>query len=164
MWLNGRQEDDAFWNYFQRRGGVRTFGYPTSRMMTLEGFLVQFFQRQVMQLRADGSVQLLNLLDPSILPYTKINGSTFPAYDQVLSSRGPSPSDPQYADKAIAFVHDQILLAQRLHRLVEIVDAQANPVFRLFNFCQRTFKHLSPLVHHGDARAKLLDLVQQVRR
>ncbi len=44
-----RIANDDFWNFFQRRGGLRTFGYPTSREMVFQGFPVQFFQRAVMQ-------------------------------------------------------------------------------------------------------------------
>lgn len=99
--------NDAFWNYFERRGGLRTFGYPTSRELTLDGFRVQFFQRQVMQLRGDGSVALLNLLDTEVLPYTKVNGSTFPAIDQAILNAGPSFSDPAYAEKAVAFLRER---------------------------------------------------------
>ena len=52
-----RVDGDQFWSYFQRRGGVRTFGYPTSRAFTLMGCQVQFFQRLVMQLCPGGGVQ-----------------------------------------------------------------------------------------------------------
>src|SRR5258708_27489007 len=74
-----RVDTDAFWNFFQQRGNARTFGYPVSRTFMLDGFQVQIFQREVMQLQPDGSVQTLNLLDSGLMPYTKINGSTFPA-------------------------------------------------------------------------------------
>ncbi len=96
--------NDAFWNYFQHRGGLRTFGYPVSREFQLEGFCVQFFQRQVMQLRGDNQVQLLNLLDTSVLPYTQMNGSTFPGVDQGVLNAGPNPADPAYGDKVVDFV------------------------------------------------------------
>ena len=49
-----RIDNDAFWNFFQGRGGVPTFGYPVSRQFKLVGFQVQIFQRLVMQLQADG--------------------------------------------------------------------------------------------------------------
>src|SRR5205807_5097017 len=65
-----RIDTDAFWNFFQQRGSVRTFGYPVSRTFMLDGFQVQIFQREVMQLQSDGSVQTLNLLDPGLMPYT----------------------------------------------------------------------------------------------
>jgi len=36
-----RVDTDAFWDFFQKRGGVRTFGYPVSRQFKLDGFPVQ---------------------------------------------------------------------------------------------------------------------------
>jgi hypothetical protein len=84
-----RIDTDAFWNFFQQRGGVRTFGYPVSRTFTLDGFQVQIFQREVMQLQPDGGVQTLNLLDPGLMPYTSINGSTFPAPDPAVEAATP---------------------------------------------------------------------------
>jgi hypothetical protein len=88
--------NEAFWDYFNGRGGVATFGYPTSRVFMFEGFPTQFFQRQVMQLAPDGSVRLLNLLDPGLLPYTTFNFSTFPAYDAALAAQPPPPGGPGY--------------------------------------------------------------------
>lgn len=99
-----RIADDRFWDYFQRRGGVRTFGYPVSNSFQLLGSPVQIFQRQVMQVRADGSVGTLNLLDPGLMPYTKINQSTFPAADPVLVASAPVPTSPTYATDVVAFV------------------------------------------------------------
>lgn len=100
-----RISNDEFWDFFQRRGGVRTFGLPTSRDMTFQGFTVQFFQRGVMQLGANG-VETLNLLDDGLLPYTTINGSTFPAADPALVKAAPVPSDPAYASKIVEFVKE----------------------------------------------------------
>jgi hypothetical protein len=99
-----RVDQDAFWSFFQSRGGVRTFGYPVSRSFRLDGFPVQIFQRSVVQLQPDGSVATLNLLDAGLLPYSHINGSTFPAPDPAVIAQTPSPSDPAYADKIVAFV------------------------------------------------------------
>jgi hypothetical protein len=98
-----RIDNDAFWNFFQGRGGVQTFGYPVSRQMKLVGFQVQIFQRLVMQLQPDGGVQTLNLLDPGLMPYTRINGSTYPAPDPAVVSATPPVSDPNYATAIIAF-------------------------------------------------------------
>jgi hypothetical protein len=98
-----RVDMDAFWNFFQGRGGVRTFGFPVSRTFRLDGFQVQIFQRIVMQLQPDGSVATLNLLDEGLLPYTRINGSTFPAPDPALVAQTPSVSDPEYSTKIIEF-------------------------------------------------------------
>ncbi len=88
-----RIDNDAFWDFFQHRGGVRTFGYPVSRVFQLDGFFVQIYQREVMQRQADGSVQTLNLLDQGLMPYTRINGSTFPAPDPSVTSATPPATD-----------------------------------------------------------------------
>jgi hypothetical protein len=98
-----RIDNDAFWDFFQGRGGVPTFGYPVSRQFKLVGFQVQIFQRLVMQLQPDGSVQTLNLLDPGLMPYTKINGSTYPAPDPAIVSATPPVSDPNYNTAIITF-------------------------------------------------------------
>src|SRR5687768_6746934 len=89
-----RVADDAFWNYFRRRGGVRTFGYPVSNPFTLMGFRIQIFQREIIQLQADGTVSLMNVLDDGLLPYTAINGSTFPASDPEVMRRQPAVGSP----------------------------------------------------------------------
>src|SRR5207245_1266698 len=102
-----RVDNDAFWDFFQHRGSVRTFGYPVSRQFKLDGFPVQIFQREVMQLWPDGGVHTLNLLDAGLLPYTKINGSTFPAPDPAVINATPAISDPAYATKIVQFVQDQ---------------------------------------------------------
>jgi polysaccharide biosynthesis protein PslG len=99
-----RIDTDAFWNFFQQRGTVATFGYPVSRTFTLDGFQVQIFQREVMQLQPDGSVQTLNLLDPGLMPYTQINGSTFPAPDPAIEAATPPVSDPNYATDIQMFI------------------------------------------------------------
>lgn len=97
----------AFWDYFQKRGGVRVFGYPVSRQMDLLGYPTQFFQRHVMQLGPDGNVRLINLLDSDVMPFTRINGSVFPAVDEKVKAQTPAPSDPAYADKIVQFVRSQ---------------------------------------------------------
>src|SRR3954449_10195134 len=74
-------------DYYQQRGGSKTLGFPISRTFTLEGFEVQFFQRVVLQLQG-GQVARLNLLDPNIMPMTRVNQSQFP------------PNDPQLAAQA----------------------------------------------------------------
>src|SRR5438034_11047569 len=66
-----RIDNDAFWSYFNARGGIANFGYPVSRVFTLRGTPVQIFQRRVLQLNGDGSVGQLNLLDPGLMPYTR---------------------------------------------------------------------------------------------
>jgi hypothetical protein len=100
-----RIANEDFWKFFQGRGGLKTFGMPTSREMTFKGFTVQFFQRAVMQIGPNG-VETLNLLEDGLLPYTTINGSTFPAPDPALIKAAPSPSDAAYSSKIIEFVKD----------------------------------------------------------
>jgi N-acetylmuramoyl-L-alanine amidase len=99
-----RIAEDAFWNYFQARGGLRSFGYPVSNTFFLYGTKVQIFQRQIMQLRPDGGAQTMNILDDGLLPYTRMNGSTFPAPDPGVISQSPKPDDPDYLPKAMEFV------------------------------------------------------------
>ena len=101
-----RVDTDAFWSFFQGRGGVRTFGYPVSRTFRLDGFPVQIFQRIVVQLQPDGSVATLNLLDAGLMPYTRINGSTFPAPDAALVSQTPPVSDPDYSTRIVQFTQE----------------------------------------------------------
>ncbi|MBI3972252.1 MAG: cellulase family glycosylhydrolase [Chloroflexi bacterium] len=93
-----------FADYFAKRGGVRTFGYPVSRGFQFLGTDVQFFQRQIMQIRPDGLVGTLNILDADLMPYTRINGSEFPAGDATLIAGAPSPDMAGYAEKIIDFV------------------------------------------------------------
>jgi len=99
-----RISDDAFWDFFNKRGGLRTFGYPVSRKFTLLGFEVQFFQRRIMQKQANGTVSLLNILDPELMPYTSINFATLPASDPNLTSQIPAPGSSDYAQKVLQFV------------------------------------------------------------
>ena len=99
-----RIDDDAFWRYFQARGGVATFGYPVSRTFRLLGFTTQLFQRQALQLAPDGSVRLLNLLDPGLMPYTRFNGSRFPAADPALTAKAPPAGSAGYAAAVVQFV------------------------------------------------------------
>jgi GH35 family endo-1,4-beta-xylanase len=100
-----RIANEDFWKFFQGRGGTKTFGLPTSREMTFKGFTIQFFQRAVMQIGPNG-VETLNLLEEGLLPYTTINGSTFPAPDPALIKAAPAPNDPDYTSKIIQFVKE----------------------------------------------------------
>ncbi|MGI9145190.1 MAG: hypothetical protein ACR2IK_01350 [Chloroflexota bacterium] len=99
-----RVDRDGFWDFFQKRGGVRTFGYPVSREFLLYGCTTQLFQRVAMQQCGDQGVATLNLLDDGLLPYTRFNGSVLPAPDPELIASAPLPSDPAYAAKAVEFV------------------------------------------------------------
>jgi hypothetical protein len=44
-----RVDRDAFWDFFQKRGGVRTFGFPVTREFMFFGCATQLFQRVAMQ-------------------------------------------------------------------------------------------------------------------
>jgi hypothetical protein len=99
-----RVDNDAFWDFFNKRGGLRTFGYPVSRDFLFLGCTSQFFQRLVMQQCGASGVSTLNLLDDGLMPYTQINGSTYPAPDADLAAAAPVPTDADYASKAIDFV------------------------------------------------------------
>ncbi len=103
---NYRIDNDVFWDYFNKRGGINTFGYPVSRTFTLQGFTVQFFQRSIMQLGPDGAARSLNLLDPGLMPYTRINGSTFPAPDPSLAILAPVPGTPDYDTRVQEFIRN----------------------------------------------------------
>ncbi|MCC7371343.1 MAG: hypothetical protein IT306_23195 [Chloroflexi bacterium] len=97
-------EEPRIIEYFNRRGQVPTFGFPISRLILFQGIPTQFFQRIVVQVWPDGSVRPLNLLDPGLLPYTRINGSTFPAPNERLAALAPAPGQPGYAREVLEFV------------------------------------------------------------
>ncbi len=101
-----RIDDDRFWDFFQRRGGVKTFGYPVSNAFPLLGQQVQVYQREVMQIQPNGSVATMNLLDDGLMPYTKINGSVFPASDKSLLQGAPGVGDRNYDARVQQFVRD----------------------------------------------------------
>jgi N-acetylmuramoyl-L-alanine amidase len=101
-----RIDEDAFWEYFQKRGGVRSFGYPVSNTFMLFGMKVQIFQRQILQLRPDGGVQTMNVLDEGLMPYTRINGSSFPAPDPSVIGGSPDPKATDYHEQTLQFVRD----------------------------------------------------------
>lgn len=96
--------DPHFLDFFDKRGGLRTFGYPVSREFILLGFPVQVFQRAVMQRFPDGHVQLLNLLDTGIFPYTQVNGAVFPAVDQGLTATAPKVNASNYSQAVLNWV------------------------------------------------------------
>jgi hypothetical protein len=94
----------AILDYFQHRGGLRTFGYPISRVFPLQGSQVQFFQRRVIQVQPNGTIGQLNLLDPGLMPYTEINQATLPADDPSLTHRLPAPGGPNYLSQIFQYV------------------------------------------------------------
>ena len=99
-----RVDDDQIYDLFERRGGVDTFGFPVSRTFQLLGCRVQIFQRQVVELCAGRRPSLLNTLDPGMFPYTRVNGSNFPAPDLDLKEATPQVGTPGYAQRILDFV------------------------------------------------------------
>ncbi|HLZ30193.1 MAG TPA: hypothetical protein VKV73_22955, partial [Chloroflexota bacterium] len=143
---NFRVDRDAFWDFFLKRGGLRTFGYPVSREFLFYGCTVQLFQRVAMQQCGNQGVGTLNLLEDGLLPYTQFNGSTLPAPDPDLIASAPQPSDPAYGSKAIDFVRANA---------AEAVDGE--PVHFLTTF--QTTVGLSDAFPQGNADASLLPLL-----
>jgi hypothetical protein len=94
----GYRVDDQMVSFFQSRGAVDTFGYPISRVYGFLGCPVQMFQRLIIQLCGGQPPALINLLDPEIFPYTRVNGSVFPAPDQQLKAQTPAVGSPEYAN------------------------------------------------------------------
>ena len=89
--------------YFQRYGGVRTMGFPVSNDFPLLGHRVQIFQRQVLELKEDGSVSAVTFLDPSTLPITRMDGLSLPPNDPELRAAAPQPISPDYLSEALSF-------------------------------------------------------------
>jgi hypothetical protein len=99
----GFRVDDQMVNFFQSRGAVDTFGYPVSRVFTFLGCPVQMFQRLIIQMCGGQGPALINLLDPEIFPYTRVNGSVFPSPDDQLKAQTPAVGTPEYAN-IISFI------------------------------------------------------------
>ena len=83
---------------------MQTFGFPVSRTFTFLGCSVQVFQRQIAQRCGGTQVQLMNVLDPEIFPYTRVNGSIFPGPDDALKNSTPKVNDPNYSTAILDFV------------------------------------------------------------
>jgi hypothetical protein len=103
-----RIDDDNVWGFFNQYGGLSTFGYPVSRMMSFLGCPVQMFQRQIIQVCPGSGAALINMLDPDIFPYTQVNGSTFPAADPTLKTNTPAVSSPSYSVDISNFVQANV--------------------------------------------------------
>jgi hypothetical protein len=101
---NFRIDNDKFWDYFQKRGGINNFGYPVSRTFTFLGATVQFFQRRIVEINPVGSVGQLNLLDAGLMPYNAINYATFPQSDPILSKAAPAVGSPTYNTAILAWI------------------------------------------------------------
>jgi hypothetical protein len=71
--------------------------------MQLLGSRVQLFQRQAIEVRSDGSVGTLNLVDGDLLPLTALGGPDM-APDPSLLARLPPPAPQGYAQRAAAYL------------------------------------------------------------
>jgi hypothetical protein len=98
----------AILDYFLHRGGVRSLGYPISNDFPLLGKRVQLFQRQMLEVRPDGTVSPLSVLDPQLLPVTHIDGLTLPPVDPDLVGAAPSPTNPDYVSQALSYVNTYV--------------------------------------------------------
>jgi hypothetical protein len=103
-----RIDNDDVWNFFNQYGGIETFGYPTSRMMTFLGCPVQMFQRQIIQVCQGQGAALINMLDPEIFPYTMVNGSTFPSADPTMKNNTPQVGSPTYGVDILNFIEQNV--------------------------------------------------------
>jgi hypothetical protein len=103
-----RIDNDQIWAFFNQYGGIGAFGFPTSRTVAFLGCPVQFFQRQLIQICPTQGAALINILDPDIFPYTRVNGSVFPGPDPVMKANTPQVSDPMYDQKITQFVIDNV--------------------------------------------------------
>jgi hypothetical protein len=100
--------DDAVWNFFSQYGGAGTFGEPISREFTLFGKPTQLFQNAALQVQPDGSVQAMQLADPSLMPNSQINGLTVPPADAELAFVAPTPDQPNYPARVQVFVQGSV--------------------------------------------------------
>ncbi|MCL4531585.1 MAG: hypothetical protein M1582_00045 [Actinobacteria bacterium] len=98
---------DIFRDYYNKRGGVRTWGYPVSRLFTFQGYPVQFMQGAVFQMLPSG-VARLNLLDGGFMPYGQINFSTLPALDESMVESAPQVGEKGYAGRAMDYVRANV--------------------------------------------------------
>lgn len=101
-----RVDDDAIWSYFTARGRVPVFGFPVSRSFVLLGCRVQIFQRQIAQVCSGRDAGLMNLLDPDIFPYERVNGSQLPPPDRGMKADTPGVNSPEYGSAIVDFVRE----------------------------------------------------------
>jgi hypothetical protein len=66
------------------------------------------FQRHIIQVCDGQGAALINLLDPEIFPYTRVNGSVFPAPDGTMKANTPPVGSPTYADDINKFVQANV--------------------------------------------------------
>jgi hypothetical protein len=104
----GFRVDDQIIQYFTSRGGLGTFGFPISRVFTFLGCPVQMFQRLIVQVCPGQQTAIINLLDPEIFPYTRVNGSVFPSPDDQLKQQTPAVGSPDYSTTIMPFIQSVV--------------------------------------------------------
>lgn len=95
--------DPLIATYFRQHGGAAALGNPISGPMRLLGSRVQLFQRQAIEVKPDGSVGTLNLVDGDFMPLATVAGPGMAA-DKGLLARMPRPGPPDYPQQASAYV------------------------------------------------------------
>jgi hypothetical protein len=100
------RRDPSFDAFYQAHGRRDSFGDVISRPFRLLGCQVQMFQRAIMQdCSGTGSpIQLMNILDPELMPYTPINGSNYPSVDPATKQATPIVGEPNYTPDMNAFL------------------------------------------------------------
>jgi hypothetical protein len=100
--------DGAIASFFDRYGGVGTFGEPISREFTLSNTPTQLFQDAALQVLPDGSVAPLALTSSNVLPSPNFNGLTVPSADAAMAFVAPTPDQPNYEARVQVFVQSTI--------------------------------------------------------
>ena len=109
----GFRVDDQTVSYFKSRGGVDTFGYPSLahvHVPRLPGADVPAADHSALSGHA---AALINLLDPEIFPYTRVNGSVFPSPDDQLKQQTPAVGTSELRPDIMPFI--QSVRARHVH-------------------------------------------------
>jgi hypothetical protein len=93
----------AFHDFVEQHGGRRVLGAPISNEFQLLGRRTQIFEQRVLQLRADGSVTVLSVID-DLLPLIHADGATYPAADPSLVETNPGVDADAYVEQALAIL------------------------------------------------------------
>jgi hypothetical protein len=101
--------DAQFADFFQSHGGIETFGFPVSRGFALLGCPVQIYQRHILQNCGGQGVALVNLLDPDMFPYTRVNGTVLPGPDESLKAETPVVGSADYPTAIVEFVRSNVV-------------------------------------------------------
>ena len=95
--------DPAIASYFRQHGGDVAIGEPISNPMQLLGRRVQLFERVPLEVRPDGSVGPLSVLQGDLLSLTSIAGPGM-LPDPILLARVPDPTLPRYHQLASTYL------------------------------------------------------------